>query len=158
MSYTTKTTKMTTEIPIKTSSKTLKNTYKDKLKKIVMTPPYLSYGEEFNVQLVETGLLSKNRYINWVYQREQYLFELYEYFPLEPKWIIKPKDARYKQLKKLLNVMPKDEKDINTLYEFRYLVRPRTKLEIKQHLEWKLKQNADMVKRNRDMEEKIHNL
>jgi len=149
MSYTTKTTENTSKMPMKASSKTLKNTYKDKLKKIVMTPPYLSYGEEFNVQLVETGLLSKENYVNWVFQREQYLFELYQYFPLEPKWIIKPKDARYKQLKKILNVMPEDEKDIKTLYEFMYSVCPRKKQEIKEHLEWKLQQNADMVKRLR---------
>ena len=76
------------------------------------------------------------------------LYEFYQYFPLKlvykrkPKWIVKPKDARYKQLKEILNVMPGDEKYINNYYP----IPPRTKQEIKEDLEWKLKRNADMFK------------
>ena len=49
-------------------------------------------------------------------------------------WKVKPKDARYEQLKKILNVIDGDEKVINALYP----VPPRTKQEIRDNLEYQL--------------------
>jgi hypothetical protein len=90
--------------------------------------------------IVSEGQISKENYVNWVFQREQYMDEFCRYFPLNPNfnyntdWKVKPKDARYEQLIKKLNVIAGDQKHINALYP----VPPRTKQEIRDNLEHQL--------------------